>query len=155
MECEEACRSAAQQNHAKRDRIRRWLDAGRVVLLQETHWSLADSSVWSHLFPAAAVRASVAPGGVGGVAIIVPSGISITSELEVVPGYALAATLSDGCNQIRCVSMYLPPGHRAGILPRMQRALPASPIPTAFAGDVNLQYAAPARGEEELVWDLI
>ena len=30
------------QNILKRQRIRRWLDAGRITLLQETHWETAD-----------------------------------------------------------------------------------------------------------------
>ena len=102
----------SQQNHDKRNRIRRWLDAGRIVLLQETHWSTSDSSVWDRLFPGATVRASPAVGGAGGVAILVPASLRLTEAREIEPGYAIAARVADGAEEVRCVSMYLPPGHR-------------------------------------------
>ena len=60
-------RSMADQhtnvNQAKRNRIRRWLDAGRIVLLQETHWDQGHAAAWSQIFPAAALVASPAVSG--------------------------------------------------------------------------------------------
>ena len=35
----------------KRAIIRRWLDSGRVVFLQETHWLPCDIAIWQNLFP--------------------------------------------------------------------------------------------------------
>ena len=33
----------------KRAIIRKWLDAGRVVLLQETHWQRCDIAIWESM----------------------------------------------------------------------------------------------------------
>ena len=69
-----------EQAAAKRAVIRRWLDVGRVVLLQETHWVDADAVVWASLFPAATLCYAPATigrqgGPSGGVAILFPLGI--------------------------------------------------------------------------------
>ena len=59
--------SGRDQGPAKRECIRRWLDAGRVVALSETHWREADAAVWASNFPGAVVVASCAvPGPNGG-----------------------------------------------------------------------------------------
>ena len=67
------------QNASKRATIRHWLDAGRLVLLQETHWDAADCAIWASAFPAATAYATPAGRGPrggpqGGVAAIVPLG---------------------------------------------------------------------------------
>ena len=51
------------QNAAKRNAIRQWLEAGRTVLLQETHWSPEDQAVWGARFPAAQLFAAPAVQG--------------------------------------------------------------------------------------------
>ena len=73
------------QNILKRQRIRRWLDAGEITLLQETHWEASDLAVWENLFPAATFVASEADNGAGGVAIIIPPSVEITHRRVIVP----------------------------------------------------------------------
>ena len=51
------------QAAGKRALVRRWLEAGRIVLLQETHWTAADLAVWETAFPAATVLAAPATAG--------------------------------------------------------------------------------------------
>ena len=62
----------SEQVRSKRNCIRRWLDQGRVVLLQETHWDDCDVGIWSNHLGGAHVAASAAVAGHGGVAIISP-----------------------------------------------------------------------------------
>ena len=67
------------QAMGKRALIRHWLEAGRIVLLQETHWTDVDIAVWETAFPAATVLAAPATlgprgGPQGGVAILLPEG---------------------------------------------------------------------------------
>ena len=38
---------SAPASASKREAIRRWLDAGRVAALQETHWRPEDAAVWA------------------------------------------------------------------------------------------------------------
>ena len=73
------------QNILKRQRIRRWLDAGEITLLQETHWEASDLAVWENLFPAATFVASEADNGAGGGAIIIPPSVEITHRRVIVP----------------------------------------------------------------------
>ena len=51
------------QAAAKREQLRRWLERGRPVLLQETHWRREDEAVWRTLLPAATVIAATATDG--------------------------------------------------------------------------------------------
>ena len=62
------------QAAAKRAAIRRWLAAGKVVLLQETHWREYDIAIWEHAIPGSTVVAFPAAEGPqggpsGGVAV--------------------------------------------------------------------------------------
>ena len=62
---------------AKHAELGRALRGGSVVLLQETHWTLAAAAQWGGLFSAAQVAHSVARvgprgGPQGGVAVVVP-----------------------------------------------------------------------------------
>ena len=106
----------ADQAAAKRALVRRWLETGRVVLLQETHWSEADIAVWQTSFPAATVLASAAAAGPrggpqGGVAILLPAEFQVTSRAELVPGFALEAHVTHSTRPaMRLVSVYLPLG---------------------------------------------
>ena len=77
------------QNILKRQHIRRWSNAGKSTLLQETHWETSDLAVWKNLFPAATIVASEADNGAGGVAIIIPPSVEITHRRVIVPGYAV------------------------------------------------------------------
>ena len=78
-------------NTNKRQLRRRWLDVGKVVLLQETHWTTADKAIWTTLFPAATVIGTETEHSAGGVAIIAPPGVRIVRHQIVVPGYAILA----------------------------------------------------------------
>ena len=60
------------QSDSKRNCVRRWLDKGKAVLLQETHWNATDVGVWTSHLPAARVLASPAVQDRGGVAIVLP-----------------------------------------------------------------------------------
>ena len=62
---------------AKRNAIKSWLDGGKVVLLQETHWDTMASSVWAASL--APVRVLWTPAGLGprgglsgGTAVLLP-----------------------------------------------------------------------------------
>ena len=81
-------------NTNKRQLIRRWLDAGKIVLLQETHWTLADKAKWSTLFPAATIIGSETENSAGGVAIIVAPEVRFVRHRIVVPGYAIRTSRS-------------------------------------------------------------
>ena len=133
------------QNNAKRLRIRRWLDAGKIVMLQETHWSAADSAIWANPFHAATTLASTSGGPGGGVAIIIPPGVSITGRREVVPGYAITADLNSGGQPFR--SWYLPPGARNDVLDQVGQALPTQGPPLFTRGDLNFHIPDPSPDE--------
>ena len=68
------------QNILKRQRIRRWLGAEKIILLQETHWETSGLAVWENLFPAATIIASEAANGAGGVAILVPPSVEVSHK---------------------------------------------------------------------------
>ena len=136
------------QNIQKKQRIRRWLDAGRIVLLQETHWETPDLAVWENLLPAATVFASEAVNNSGGVAIIIPPSTEIIQRQILVPGYAIAVDLTYRGQTIRVLSWYLPPGRREEITRQCTQALPADNIPLFTGGDLN--YHVPAPNIDEL-----
>ena len=104
-----------QQAAAKRELVRRWLEAGRAVLLQETHWSREDEAVWAPLFPTARLHATPAVpgprgGAQGGVAVLLPHGADVLRTAEAVPGSAVLVELRKDGQLARLVSLYLPPG---------------------------------------------
>ena len=92
------------QSILKRQRIRRWLDAGKIILLQGTHWEASAFAVWENLFPATTIIASEADNGAGGVAIIIPPSVEITHRRVIVPGYAVMADLRCREQPVRVLS---------------------------------------------------
>jgi hypothetical protein len=76
----------------KRGAILDLLLKGHLVALQETHWHAAAAARWGNCFPGSKVAASPAilgpeGGWLGGVAVIVPTGIVLISEEMLVPAY--------------------------------------------------------------------
>ena len=148
----------------KREAVRKWLDAGRVVLLQETHWNAVDALVWESRFPGARVVSSPAvagPGGgrLGGVAIVVPHGYDLLGHRVLCDGYAVEATVSRGGTAQAVVSLYLPPGGGdsvRAVVGSVAAAVDGDPEgPGRFVGgDVNVDTESPRQGEEETVADL-
>ena len=127
-------------NAAKRAFICGRLAEGKVVLLQETHWSAADIGIWSGLFPGTEVAASAArvgPGGgpQGGVAILVPAHLHIVQWTVIEPACAVEAHLApNGCSNavMRVQSLYFPPADRHRIVQAyagaaMQRTTESAP----------------------------
>jgi len=107
------------RNAAKREVLRRLLEAGRVVLVQETHWTAADAAVWHARFPAAHLRHSEATEGPrggpqGGVAVLVPQALTVLSNRVLVPGRAIEVTVRLESGPARFLSVYLPPTDREG-----------------------------------------
>ena len=121
------------QNIPKRQRIRRWLDAGKVILLRETHWETADLKVWENLFPAATIIASEAVDGAGGMAILIPPSVEIIHKRTLVPGYAVMAEFRYRGQPIRVLSWCLPPGRRDEVMTPICQAVPTQG-PPLFAG---------------------
>ena len=120
----------------KRVVVRRWLEAGRVVLLQETHWLPSDLAFWENAFPGATVIAYPAgrgPGGgpSGGVAILLPYGCRLVAKRELVQGCAVevVATLGDG-PRTRILCLYLPDGLQLQVVRRVRELLTADDTPT-------------------------
>ena len=93
-----------EQGAAKRKRIQRAINAGTVVTVQETHWSVGDMAIWSGFFAGAEVVATEArpgPNGEpqGGMAIVVPVKYEIVDRRLIVPGLCVeAATKRRGRN---------------------------------------------------------
>ena len=123
----------ALANVRKRLRIRRWLEAGRIVLLQETHWAELDCGVWSTLFPASTTISSPAITQAGGVAIIVPAGIEVINHQVLVPGYAIIAHLRYRDKHVRVLSLYIPPASATTRLLGLQRHLRFKGHPSSWA----------------------
>ena len=98
-------------------------------------------------FPAATVLVSPAVAGAGGVAIILPHGIEVIGQAEVVPGYATEARVRIKGRSARMLSVYLPPGHRDGTLERLAGGIGSSGVPTYVAGGLNVQMHDPRDGE--------
>ena len=137
------------QNIRKRQRIRRWLDAGKVTLLQETHWETADLAVWENMFPAATIVASEADRGAGGVAIVVPPSVEVTHHQVIAPGYAVMADLRYRGQPFRVLSWYLPPGRRNEIMRLISQAMPNQGPPLFAGGDLNYHVPSPAADEHD------
>ena len=137
------------QNIRKRQRIRRWLDAGKVTLLQETHWETADLVVWENMFPAATIVASEAHRGAGGVAIVVPPSVEVTHHQVIVAGYAVIADLRYRGQPFRVLSWYLPPGRRNEIMLLISQAMPNQGPPLFAGGDLNYHVPSPAADEHD------
>ena len=137
------------QNILKRQRIRRWLDAGKIILLQETHWETSDLAVWENLFPAATIIASEAANGAGGVAILVPPSVEVSHRRIIVPGCAVIADLRFREQPIRVLSWYLPPGRRHEILPLISQTMPSHGPPLFAGGDLNYNVPAPTAEEHD------
>ena len=86
---------------AKRAVVVRALQAGHIVLLQETHWTEAAAAQWGGLFPAVEVRHSAARAGPrggpqGGVAVLVPRPHRVVADRVLVAGCALEVTVALG-----------------------------------------------------------
>ena len=144
------------QAAAKREQLRRWLEAGRPVLLQETHWRQEDVAVWRTLLPAATVIASAATDGPrggpqGGVAILLPPAYQAVGAPLRVPGCAVAVEVAGPHGRLRLVSLYLPPGRQDEALGATEALIPAEGPPLVVAGDINTQMDEPREGEEERV----
>ena len=137
------------QNILKRQRIRRWLDAGKITLLQETHWETSDLAVWETLFPAATIVASEAASGAGGVAIIVPPSVEVTHNRVIVPGYAIMADLRYREQSFRVLSWYPPPGRRNEVIALISQAMPNHGPPLFAGGDLNYNVPSPTAEEHD------
>ena len=142
------------RNADKRSAVRQWLEAGRIVFLQETHWSEADLAVWGACFPAStllAAHAVLGPRGgpQGGVAILLPQGMAVLSHRVLVPGCALEVCVELDGRRARLLSLYLPPGEQRRVLPVLASSLPEDGAALFAAGDANLQFARPRAGEAE------
>ena len=135
------------QNTLKRQRARRWLDAGKVILLQETHWETTGLTVWENLFPAATIIASEAVDGAGGVAILTPPSVEIIYNRTLVPGYAVMAELRYRGQPIRVLSRYLHPGRRDEVMTLISQAMPTQGPPLFAGGDLNYNVPAPTPEE--------
>ena len=105
------------QAAAKREQLRRWLEAGRIVLLQETHWRPEDEAIWRTLLPAATVVASPAVNGPrggpqGGTAIMLPPACTLVGLPSRVPGVAVGCEVEAPGGRVRLLWVYLPPGRQ-------------------------------------------
>ena len=144
---------AASTPQRKLALINRWVGAGRVVCLQETHWSAENANTWATLFPGARVCSSPgirgSTGGIaGGVAVLLPPHFTFVGQRVLIPGYALEVTASNDLGTYRFVSLYLPPGDPTSRLERLEGLLGQGGPPLYMGGDVNLQLYAPRPGEE-------
>ena len=137
------------QNILKRQRIRRWLDAGKFILLQDTHWETSDLTVWDNLFLAATTIASEAVDGAGGVAILTPPSAEIIHKRILAPGYAVMAELRYKEQPIRVLSWYLPPGRRDEVMPLISQAMPTHGPPLFAGGDLNYNVPDPTPEEHD------
>eukprot|EP00974_Lingulodinium_polyedra_P114930 11130398-Lingulodinium_polyedra.AAC.1 len=96
------------------------VEAGTVVLLQETHWTKTTAAMWaSGVFPHTAVVQTCAKkgpkgGAQGGAAILVPAPLEVVWWKELIPGCAVAARTKDPTTgqEATYVSLYLPPGQQ-------------------------------------------
>ena len=151
--------TTAHKNQIKHAILTQMTSKGRVGLLQETHWSEHEAAVWSTMFPARTLVASpafVGPGGglSGGVAILLPHGVTLVRSEELVPGCGIAATVRIGSDLLRVVSVYLPPSRKEATLASLREAAEAwDALPTYWGGDANVQVALPRDGESELAAD--
>ena len=137
------------QNILKRQRVRRWIDAGKIILLQETHWETADLAVWENMFPAATIVASEADRGAGGVAIIVPPSAEVTHKQVIASGYAVMADLRYREQPFRVLSWYLPPGRRSEVMTLIPQAMPNHGPPLFAGGDLNYNVPSPTADEHD------
>ena len=108
---------------AKHAELGRAFTGGNVVLLQETHWTLAAAAQWGGLFSAAQVAHSVARmgprgGPQGGVAVVVPFPHRVIRTREIVPGCVLEVLVAvrGTQRQVAFVSLYFPPDGRGHVL---------------------------------------
>ena len=127
------------QNAAKRDAIRQWLEAGRTVLLQETHWTPEDQAVCGACFPAAQLFAAPAVlgprgGPQGGVAILLPLGVGVSSHRILVPGCALEVRAEIEGRMVRFLSLYVPPGDHDRVISSLAAALVLDDVPVFDCG---------------------
>ena len=146
----------ADANRAKRALIRGWLEHGRIVVLQETHWSDLDEKVWASLLPACKVYASNArPGRLGGpqggVAVLVPDRYSVSECRVLAPGLAVAVRICGSDDDGWLVGAYFPPGCQMEAATELRQALAGLQPVTFFAADVNLCVDEPRHGEEPAV----
>ena len=101
MEGSLASLSYTERAAVKHAELGRALRGGNVVLLQETHWTVAAAAQWGGLFSAAQVAHSVARvgprgGPQGGVAVVAPFPHQILGVREMVPGCVLEVPKAGG-----------------------------------------------------------
>ena len=142
----------------KRGVLRRLTASGALLGLAETHWDSAHIALWRTLFPGAEVRASparVGPRGgpQGGVALVIPNGITIEGDSVTPPecgGCAICTIirLANGTRQ-RMIVLYLPPGKQVALLHALTawaRGLEVFDGTTFVSGDLNID---PHKSETE------
>ena len=123
------------------------------MCLQETHWDTAAIAIWETLFPTAAVVAAPATQGPrggpqGGVAVLLPAGLTLQSRNTLAAGAGIEVVAADPTGQTRrYVSLYLPPGQQRQTLDILVRTLRWTSTATVACGDFNLQLEAPRDGE--------
>ncbi|MFM7987974.1 MAG: endonuclease/exonuclease/phosphatase family protein, partial [Candidatus Fonsibacter sp.] len=143
------------QGIAKKARIQRALAAGKMVLLQETHWDEQAAGIWGGLFPGTRVQYSVDRSGrqgrqACGVAVLILARYTLLSCCEVVPGCCIEARvcLRDTLEQERTVwtvqCMYFPPDSRGQDVGEYTQWLQQHGDGSFYAaGDLNLQVHDP------------
>jgi len=138
----------------KKAMIARQLRAGRLVLLQETHWDDTTAAIWTGgVFPhcrVAAAPACAGPGGgpQGGVAILCPAPFQCGEARILHPGCAVAVdVVAPGRDPITIVSVYLPPGRQEDTAIALTRH-PRPGVQVIVGGDLNLDLGG-ARNQSE------
>jgi len=141
---------------AKRAIVFRLLRMGRIVLLQETHWSRAHAATWASSFPTSKVCAAPCiegpqGGDCGGVAVIVPAGYQVTRETILLDGCCLEVVVRRLAaphdeQTFRCI--YLPPPLRSQLVRRLAE-LPRPERAPHIGADLNMDMAQPRDPREE------
>ena len=137
----------------KRAIILKALMAGKVVCLQETHWTMEAAAIWEGLFPGCrCVQSSARPGPnggpQGGVAVLFGSMYREVSKEVIVAGCAVRVTLCDGTKEASYASIYLPPDSRVPVLTSIAQHRGWPDGDCYVAGDLNFDYFAPRDDSE-------
>ena len=155
-------RSTTTNSKYKKAMIGNCLSKGRIVCVQETHWGQSAKLLWENLFPAtqviaATARKGPAGGPQGGVAIILPPGIRSESHNIIAEGIAVEAIFKppQAKQEIRVVSMYLPPDSRLEDARTIQRQIRPFEGDTYFAGDFNIDLEEPRGSHENEIMKVI
>ncbi len=103
--------------------IRRWLAAGRIVALQETHWDDPTAARWGALLSLGRLVHSAGPVGPtgrpsGGVAVLLPAAAVLEGSRVHVPGAALEVSFSlpGRPRPCRLLNLYLPASQQEAVL---------------------------------------